>query len=108
LNVLIIIPVALGAIIGILVGAAFVRSLLAKAPRETYGAALGLIVGSLLVLYPGGLGEGVTIIFSVISALVGFSISFILGGREGFSRRHGGEHREEVLTEPQRHGEEEE
>jgi putative membrane protein len=79
LNVLLIIPVALGAIIGILAGAAFVRSLLAKAPRETYGAALGLIAGSLLILYPGGLGEGVTIIFSVISVLVGFAISFILG-----------------------------
>jgi putative membrane protein len=87
LNVLLIIPVALGAIIGILAGAAFVRSLLAKAPRETYGAALGLIVGSLLVLYPGGLGEGVTIIFSIISALVGFAISFILGRKKDLGVR---------------------
>jgi putative membrane protein len=79
LNVLLIIPVAVGAIIGVLAGAAFVRSLLAKVPRETYGTALGLITGYLLVLYPGGLGEGVTIIFSIISGLVGFAISFILG-----------------------------
>jgi putative membrane protein len=91
LNILLIIPVALGAIIGVLAGAAFVRSLLAKAPRETYGAALGLIAGSLLILYPSGLGEGVTIIFSVISALVGFAISFILGKTpKSITQRHKG------------------
>jgi putative membrane protein len=91
LNILLIVPAAVGAIIGVLAGAAFVRSLLAKVPRETYGAALGIIVGSLLILYPGGLGEGVTIIFSIISVLVGFAISFILGSNpKGITQRHRG------------------
>jgi putative membrane protein len=108
LNALLILPVAVGAIIGVLAGAALVRSLLAKAPRETYGAALGLIVGSILVLFPGGLGEGIAIVFSVISALVGFAISFILGNTPNFftQRRRGAEEREERKEEREKKKEE--
>ena len=79
LNVKLIVPVALGAIIGVLAGAAFVRFLLQKAPKETYGAVLGLVAGSVLVLYPGGLGSGAAVLFSVLSLLAGAAISFILG-----------------------------
>jgi len=79
LNIQIILPVALGAIVGILSGAAFVRFLLAKVPKETYGAVLGLVAGSVLVIYPGGFGSGATILFSVLSLLAGGSISFFAG-----------------------------
>ncbi|MCL2442633.1 MAG: DUF368 domain-containing protein [Treponema sp.] len=79
LNIALIIPVVLGAIAGLLLGAAFVRFLLSKAPRETYGAVLGLVIGSIFVLYPGGFGEGKGIIISVICLLVGFVASFIMG-----------------------------
>ena len=82
LNILLLIPVALGAGIGLLAGAALVRFLMAKVPRETYGAVLGLVAGSVIVLYPGGLGSGVTLIFSLVSAVTGFAISFI-AGRKG-------------------------
>jgi putative membrane protein len=78
-NVSLIVPVALGAILGLLIGAAFIRFLLTKAPRETYGAVLGLVVGSIIVLYPGGLGDGPTIIFSVVTLFAGSAISFISG-----------------------------
>jgi len=79
LNIPLIVPVALGAVIGLLAGAAFVRFLLKKVPRETYGTVLGLVAGSVIVLYPGGLGGGITILFSVLSLLVGGTISFVLG-----------------------------
>ena len=79
LNIPLIIPFALGTVAGLLAGAALVRYLLAKAPRETYGAVLGLVAGSLIVLYPGGLGSGATIIFSLISVFTGGVISFIFG-----------------------------
>ena len=79
LNLPLVLPVALGAIMGILSGAAFVRFLLAKVPKETYGAVLGLVAGSVLVIFPGGFGSGITILFSVLSLLAGGSISFFVG-----------------------------
>jgi len=79
LNLPLLIPVAVGAIIGLLIGAALVRFLLSKAPRETYGAVLGLVAGSVIVLFPGGFGDSVTIIFSILSLLAGCAISFFMG-----------------------------
>ena len=79
LNILLLIPVALGAIAGLLAGAAFVRFLLSKAPRETYGAVLGLVAGSILVLYPGGFGEGIGVAVSAACLIVGFVFSFFAG-----------------------------
>jgi len=79
LNVLIIMPFALGTVGGLFAGAALVRYLLKRAPRQTYGAVLGLVAGSLLVLYPGGLGNGAAIVFSIASALTGGAISFAFG-----------------------------
>jgi len=79
LNFLLLIPVALGAGIGLFAGAALVRLLLTKAPRETYGAVLGLVAGSVIVLFPGGLGSGVMPVFSAASLLAGCTLSFLLG-----------------------------
>ena len=78
-NIPLLAPIALGIFIGIFIGAAFVRFLLAKAPRETYGAVLGLVAGSVMVLYPGSFGSGTIIIFSVVSLLAGCAISFFSG-----------------------------
>jgi putative membrane protein len=79
LNFLLLVPVALGAGIGLFAGAALVRFLLEKAPRETYGAVLGLVAGSVIVLFPGGAGSGVIAIFSAASMLAGCALSFLLG-----------------------------
>ena len=79
LNIPLIMPLALGTVAGLLVGAALVRYLLAKAPRETYGAVLGLVAGSLIVLFPGGWGSGATILFSLLSMFTGSALSFIFG-----------------------------
>jgi putative membrane protein len=81
-NIILIIPVILGACFGLLIGAAFVRFLLSKAPRETYGAVLGLVAGSVCVLYPGGFGEGITIFVSIACLFGGFAVSFFMGKRE--------------------------
>jgi putative membrane protein len=82
LNVALLIPVVLGAALGILLGAALVRFLLLKAPKETYCAALGLIIGSIAVLYPGSLGSDLTMIFSILSAFLGCAVSFFFGRKE--------------------------
>ena len=83
LNIALIIPVAIGTIAGLFAGAALIRYLLEKAPRETYGAVLGLVAGSLIVLYPGGLGSGSAVLFSVLAAITGFAVSFIFGRQKG-------------------------
>jgi putative membrane protein len=82
LNIPLLIPVVLGAAAGLLLGAAFVRFMLAKAPRETYGAVLGLVAGSVIVLYPGSFGSGIMIIISIVSLLAGASISFFFSRKK--------------------------
>lgn len=81
LNIILLIPVVLGAVIGLLTGAAFVRFLLSKAPGQTYGAVLGLVAGSVFVLYPGGFGEGIVIVVSIACLVLGFLVSFLMGKR---------------------------
>jgi len=81
-NIPLLIPFALGILAGLLAGAALVRFLLSKAPLETYGAVLGLVAGSIVVLFPGSLGAGNIAVFSAISFLAGAVISFFLSGRK--------------------------
>ena len=78
-NIPLLIPVVLGACFGLLAGAALVRLLLAKVPEITYGAVLGLVIGSVFILYPDGFGEGIGIIASIVCLLAGFAISFVMG-----------------------------
>jgi putative membrane protein len=83
LNISLLVPIALGAILGIFIGAGFIRFLLAKVPRPTYGAVFGLVSGSIIVLFPGnGFGEGVTIIFSILCLLAGAALSFCASRKE--------------------------
>jgi len=79
LNIPVLASFAFGTLAGLLLGAALVRSLLAKAPAKTYGAVLGLMAGSLVVLYPNGLGSGLTIVISIASLVSGFALSFVFG-----------------------------
>ena len=81
LNLMLLLPFVLGVIAGLLAGSAIIRLLLAKAPRATYGAILGLVVGSIVVLYraPGtGLGTelALSLLTSILCFLGGFAASF--------------------------------
>ena len=78
-NIPLMAPVALGALVGLLAGAAFVRFLISKVPFETYGAVLGLVAGSVFVLFPGGMGNGIIVIFSILCLLGGSALSFFTG-----------------------------
>ncbi len=75
LNIPILIPVAIGVPLGLLGGAKLVRFLLEKAPAQTYGAILGLIAGSIVVIYP-GIQIGVELLISVLTLAVGFSLAY--------------------------------
>lgn len=52
-NLPILIPVALGVVVGLIGGIKIVKILLVRYAQATYMAILGLVVGSLLVIYPG-------------------------------------------------------
>ncbi len=75
LDILLLIPVALGVLLGLLGGAKFVRIVLAKIPAQTYGAILGLIIGSVIVIFPGFVCS-VQMIFSLVTLVVGFALAY--------------------------------
>lgn len=90
LNILLLIPVALGVLIGLFFGAQLVKLLMAKVPSQTYGAILGLVAGSLLVIFPlNGFVESfsngqlfLTLLFSIVSATLGFFIALFSAKNE--------------------------
>lgn len=73
LNFIILLPFAIGAVIGLVLGSRLVSVLLEKNPQATYCAILGLIVGSLIAIYPGfafNIEGLVSIGLMVVAALV--------------------------------------
>lgn len=72
------VPVGVGCLIGLLGGAKAISILLKKFPNQIYSAILGLIVGSVLVIFPfNTITIGFWNIFSyVVCTALGFSISF--------------------------------
>ncbi|MDR2864699.1 MAG: DUF368 domain-containing protein [Spirochaetaceae bacterium] len=79
LSIVVLLPFGIGVIVGLLVGAALVRALLEKIPRQTYGTILGLITGSIFVIYPQGQFSDIKVIAISIACLVfgaGLSLCF--------------------------------
>ena len=77
-NIPLLIPAVIGGVIGLLGGAKLVRFLMAKVPAQTYGAIMGLVLGSILVIFP-GFGGFATVATSLLAAAVGFVVSFFAG-----------------------------
>ena len=77
-NIPLLIPAVIGGVIGLLGGAKLVRFLMAKVSAQTYGAIMGLVLGSILVIFP-GFGGFVTVATSLLAAAVGFVVSFFAG-----------------------------
>jgi putative membrane protein len=76
LNVILLIPVAIGVIIGILGGAKLIDICLHKFPQATFCAILGLIIGSLYSLfYNAGFVLGWELAVSILVLLLGAAIS---------------------------------
>jgi len=84
MNIPFLIPVALGVMFGLLFGARLVTFLMSRVPAQTYGAILGLVAGSLLLIFPWrgfveSYEEGLLIIISAVSAvsaLIGFFLAY--------------------------------
>ncbi len=80
-NIPIMIPVAIGCIIGILGGAKLVSRLMAKHPQATYLAIFGLVLGSLLQLYPGFAFTWEGLVAAVVF-VGGMAVSYFMGRGE--------------------------
>lgn len=77
-DIIMLIPIGCGLVIGLVLGSRLVAFLLEKLPQATYFAILGLILGSLFALYPGFIFnlEGIiSIILMFVFAFVAYSFS---------------------------------
>ena len=81
-NIPVLIPIALGGIIGTLLTARIIEMLLIKFPEQTYILIFGFILGSVFSVFPGvdGLSSFIGIIFGVI----GFIFTYYISRNEWF------------------------
>lgn len=79
LNIVIIGIVGLGVAVGFIVSSKVIRYLLANYPGMTFSVILGLVIGSLAVVFP-GLPESTTMwVLSIIAFILGFWVVRMLG-----------------------------
>lgn len=81
-NIPIMIPIALGVVVGLLTGAALIRSLLTRWPDTVYSVILGLVVGSLVPVFPGIPLTASGILFSVVALVFGVTVSWLFSRTE--------------------------
>ena len=75
----VLIPTAIGVIVGIVFGARLIRFLLKKFRLMVFSAILGLCAGSLYAIFPAGFGFNFDTAFGVIALIAGAAISLIVG-----------------------------
>lgn len=76
LNILILIPLGIGVIVGILFGAKLVDNCLKKSPNATYFGILGLVLGSTLTIYCNNLVYGIKYMLDIVVTKNSYSYSF--------------------------------
>ncbi len=79
LDFAIILPCAIGAIIGLVVGARLITWLMKKYSLMTYSAILGLVAGSLYVIFPVGFGLNIATLTGVICLAAGAFVAVVVG-----------------------------
>lgn len=79
LDFAIIIPCAIGAIIGLVFGARLITWLMKKHSLMTYSAILGLVAGSIYVILPAGFGLNPATLAGAVCLAVGAFIAYIVG-----------------------------
>lgn len=81
LDILPLIPLGIGTVGGIVLTTRILERLMKGYPQVTYLIILGFMFGSLPELFP-GIPSGITLIFSVLSALLGFGCLYAMSRRE--------------------------
>lgn len=79
LDFAIIIPCAIGAIIGLVAGARLITWLMKKYSLMTYSAILGLVAGSIYVILPAGFGLNIATLVGFVCLAVGAFVAYIVG-----------------------------
>lgn len=78
-NFSVIIPTAIGVLLGLVFGAKLIRLLLKKYRLLVFSAILGMCVGSLYAILPEGFGFNTDTLIGVFALAIGGAISFIVG-----------------------------
>lgn len=78
-NFSVIIPTAIGVLLGLVFGAKLIRLLLKKYRLLVFSAILGMCVGSLYAILPEGFGFNIDTLIGVFALAIGGAISFIVG-----------------------------
>lgn len=79
-NIPILVPIALGGIVGTIATAKAIEKLLTKFPQETYMMILGFILGSIFEVFPGF--NGVESIIGIILGMIGFFFIYFISKNE--------------------------
>ncbi len=79
LDFAIIIPCAIGAIIGLVAGARLITWLMKKYSLMVYSAILGLVAGSIYVILPSGIGLNIATLTGFICLAIGAVIALVVG-----------------------------
>ena len=79
LDVIVLIPVAVGVIIGIVFGARLISALLKKHRLLVFSAILGLVAGSLYAILPEGFGLNLATLIGVVAFIAGGAVSYLVG-----------------------------
>ena len=80
LNIPILIPLALGGIVGTLLTARIIEKLLIKFPEQTYILIFGFILGSVFSVFPGV--DGLNSLIGIILGVIGFVFTYYISRNE--------------------------
>lgn len=78
LNLWVIIPFAIGAVVGIIVGAKLISMLISKNRLMVYSALMGLVVGSVYAILPDGFGFNLSTGYGFVCLIIGIIVSILI------------------------------
>ena len=76
---MILIPTAIGVIIGIVFGAKLISALMKRFSLLVYSAIMGLVIGSLYAVFPAGFGFNLETLAGLAALAVGAVIALVVG-----------------------------
>ncbi|MGZ9583352.1 DUF368 domain-containing protein [Paenibacillus marinisediminis] len=82
LNIPLIMVIGAGVIVGFVVSSKLIKMLLSRCPHVMYAIIIGMVIGSLYVIFPGIPTEIGTIVLSVLTLLLGLGSALYLGKHE--------------------------
>ena len=82
LDFTLIVPAAIGVLLGIVVGAKLVLLLLKKFELMIYSAIIGMVIGSIVPLFPYGFGINIATFIGLVTLVLGALAAHVMGGKE--------------------------